>query len=169
MNPRFIRRRRRRPPKAKPKQRLEGFTAAELGAKLGLSTRTVRYYTAQHVLPPPQFRGAATRYLREHLVHLAAIRALQRERRHSLAEIAAALAPLGAVELERLAATVLPELAAPAAPDPPPVAAASPAAPASDAWHRLTLVPGLEIHLHAAASSEVRALARSIVASVQGR
>jgi DNA-binding transcriptional MerR regulator len=161
---RLFRKRRRGPPKAKAKLRLDGFTAAELGAKVGVSARTVRYYTAQHVLPSPQFRGSATRYLREHLVHLAAIRALQRERRYSLAAIRSHLTPLSAADLERLAATVLPELATPLAPPLPP----APAQPASDAWHRLTLLPGLEIHLHAAASSEVRTLARSIVASVQG-
>ncbi len=164
----FFRRRRRRAPKSKPKLRLEGFTAAELGAKVGVSARTVRYYTAQRVLPSPQFHGSATRYLREHLVHLAAIRALQRERRYSLSAIRSHLAPLGAAELERLAVTVLPELAAPVAPPAQAAPVAPPAPVASDAWHRLTLLPGLEIHLHAAASGELRALARSIVASVQG-
>jgi DNA-binding transcriptional MerR regulator len=168
MKSRLFRKRRRRPPKAKPKLRLEGFTAAELGAKVGVSARTIRYYTAQHVLPSPHFRGSATRYLREHLVHLAAVRALQRERRYSLAAIRSQLTPLGAADLERLAATVLPELGAPLASPPLPEPASLPAAPASDAWYRLALLPGLEIHLHAAASSEVRTLARSIVANVQG-
>jgi DNA-binding transcriptional MerR regulator len=164
----LLRKHRRNPPKAKPQLRLEGFTAAELGAKVGVSARTVRYYTAQHVLPSPQFRGSATRYLREHLLHLAAIRALQRERRCSLAAIRRELAPLDAAALERLAAKVLPELATPAAlaqsqpPTPPPSSL-----PLTDAWHRLTLVPGLELHVHAAASSEVRALARHVMASVQ--
>jgi DNA-binding transcriptional MerR regulator len=168
MKSRLQRKRRRKPPKAKPKLRLDGFTATELGAKVGVSARTVRFYTAQHVLPAPQFRGSATRYLREHLVHLAAIRALQRERRYSLAAIRSHLTPLGAADIERLAATVLPELAVPLASPALPAPASVPAPPASDAWHRLTLLPGLEIHLHAAASSEVRTLARSIVASVQG-
>ncbi len=104
----------------------------------------------------------------QHLVHLPAIRALQRERRYSLAAIRSQLAPLGAAELERLAVTVLPELAAPVAPSAPVAPVAPPAPVASHAWHRLTLLPGLEIHLHAAASGELRALARSIVASVQG-
>lgn len=30
-------------------------------------------------------------------------------------------------------------------------------------WHRLTLVPGLELHLHAAASAEVRAFAQRLL------
>lgn len=56
-------RRRARRPRKRAKLRLPGFTAAELGAKVGVSARTVRYYTAQHVLPAPQFRGsAASRY-----------------------------------------------------------------------------------------------------------
>jgi DNA-binding transcriptional MerR regulator len=154
------RRPRRRPPRAKVKLRLEGFTAAELGAKVGVSARTVRYYTAQHVLPAPQFRGAATRYLREHLVHLAAIRYLQRERRCSLDTIRRQLEPLPAADLERLAAALLPELASP---PPAPASPAMPALPAPDAWYRITILPGLEIHVHAAASAEVQSLARSIV------
>jgi DNA-binding transcriptional MerR regulator len=161
----FHRRRRRRPPRTRAKLVLPGFTAAELGAKVGMTARTVRYYTAQGILPAPQFRGSATRYVREHLIHLAAIRHLQRDRRYSLAAIRQHLAPLSAVELEGLAAVVLPEFAEPPAAAPP---AVTPAQSASDAWHRLTLVPGLEIHLHAAASSEVRALAQGIVKGVQG-
>jgi len=155
-------RKRRRPPRAKAKLRLEGFTAAELGAKVGVSARTVRFYTAQHLLPAPQFRGAATRYLHEHLLHLAAIRYLQRERRVSLAEIRRQMAPLGAAELEQLAAGLLPELR-PAAPA---VSQAAPLAPVlsfGETWQRWLLAPGLEVHLHAAASAEVRVLAERVV------
>lgn len=93
------------------------------------------------------------------LIHLAAIRYLQRKRQYSVATIRQHLAPLAAPELERLAAFVLPELAAPPAAAPRPAAAPPPA----DAWYRRTLVRGLEIHLHAAAGEEVKALARQIV------
>jgi DNA-binding transcriptional MerR regulator len=161
---RSFRIRRRRPRRARAKLHLEGFTAAELGAKVGVSARTVRYYTAEHVLPPPQFRGSATRYLREHLIHLAAIRYLQREHGLSLAAIRQHLNPLPVPELERLASFILPELAPP--PPVPPVSP-TPARSASDAWHRLTLVPGLEIHLHAAASAEVKAIAQRIVSGIR--
>jgi DNA-binding transcriptional MerR regulator len=161
MTMRFFRRRRRKPPSARAKLRLEGFTAAELGAKVGVSARTVRYYTAQHLLPAPQFRGSATRYLREHLVHLAAIRTLQRDRRYSLAAIRRHLASLTAADLEQLASPLLLDLA-PVAP------AAAPAPSVTDTWHRLTILPGLEIHLHTAASAEVQALARSVVQSIRG-
>jgi hypothetical protein len=113
--------------------------------------------------------------LREHLLHLAAIRALQRERRYSLAAIRGYLAPLGTAELERLAATVLPELAAPTSPASLASAASpasftslpSPGSSASDLWHRHTLAPGLEIHVHAAANNELRALAHYLAASAR--
>jgi DNA-binding transcriptional MerR regulator len=159
-------RKRRRPPRAKAKLRLDGYTAAELGAKVGVSARTIRFYTAQRLLPAPEFRGAATRYLREHLVHLAAIRFLQRERRASLDAIRRQLEPLGAGELEQLAAGLLPELRPPA-----PAAASQGAQGAhtapllvlGDTWQRWTIAPGLEIHLHAGASAEVRVLAERLV------
>ena len=140
---------------------MEGFTAAELGAKVGVSARTVRFYTAQHLLPAPQFRGAATRYLHEHLLHLAAIRYLQRERRVSLAEIRRQMAPLGAAELEQLAAGMLPELRpAPAVPQTAPLA---PVLSLGETWQRWLIAPGLEVHLHAAASAEVRVLAERVM------
>ncbi|HEX3773170.1 MAG TPA: MerR family transcriptional regulator [Polyangiaceae bacterium] len=142
---------------------MAGFSAAELGAKVGVSARTVRYYTAQRVLPAAVFRGAATRYLREHLIHLAAIRALQRDQRLSLSAIRKQLESLSIEERERLAGILLPELAPPSSPS-----AAAPSAPAvNDVWYRLAIVPGLEIHCHAATSPEVQALARAIVERVR--
>ncbi|HEY4103396.1 MAG TPA: MerR family transcriptional regulator [Polyangiaceae bacterium] len=157
------RRKRRKRRRAKPRLHLEGLSAAELGAKVGVSARTVRYYTAERVLPPAVFRGAATRYLREHLVHLAAIRVLQREQRLSLHAIRNRLESRPAEELERLAATLLPELASPAVSP-----AAIPIAPiVNDVWYRLTIVPGLEIHCHGGTSSEVQALARAVVERIR--
>jgi hypothetical protein len=64
-------RRRRKAPRKKARFRVEGMIAAELGAKVGVGARTVRFYTAERLLPSPEFRGAATRYGREHLVCLA--------------------------------------------------------------------------------------------------
>ena len=163
-----------RPPRASTKWRAEGFTAVELGAKVGVSARTVLFYTAQHLLPAPQFRAAATRYSREHLVRLAAVRYLQRERRASLADIRRQLEPLSAAELEQLASAFLPELRGATSAltlTTAPILATVPQSPnavtASDAWQRWVVVPGLEVHLHTAASDEVRALAGRLVLSAR--
>lgn len=154
----------------RPHFAVEGMTAHELAARVGVNVRTVRFYTAEGVLPAPKFRGAATRYGRMHLLRMAAIRELQRDKRLSLPMIRRHLERADVAELERLAAAFLPELAAPAAEAaaaPPP--APAPVAPAvSDTWQRLTLLPGLELHLHASASAEVRALARRFVEDLGG-
>ena len=164
----FIRRRRkrRRSPRKRRKLQLEGLTARELGAKVGVTARTVRFYTTERLLPSTTFRGTATRYLRPHLVHLAAVRQLQRVTSLSLAGIRKKLDTTPADEIEKLAAAFLPELAPPAPPSP-----AAPSLPQLplDTWYRLTVVPGLEIHCHATASTEVRALARSLADSARGR
>lgn len=163
-------RRRRRAPRRKPRFRVEGWTAAELGSKVGVSARTVRFYTAQGVLPSPEFRGAATRYSRQHLVFMAAIRWLQRERRMSLLGIRQYLQSAANEEVERIAGAFLPELVA--APLPatapegvPAIAASKPIA--SDTWHRVSILPGLEVHWHATANAEVQALACKLVSELR--
>jgi hypothetical protein len=110
-----------------------------------------------------------------HLLRMAAIRALQRDKRMSLPIIRRHLQRVEAAELERLAAEFLPELAACAASAAPtvvavaepPAALAGPIAPVvpsvNDTWQRLVLLPGLEIHLHSSASAEVRVLAQRVV------
>jgi DNA-binding transcriptional MerR regulator len=158
------RRRRRKAPRKKARFRMEGMTAAELGAKVGVTARTVRFYTAERVLPSPEFRGAATRYSREHLICLAAIRWLQREKRMSLPAIRDYLRGVDQDEVRRVAGLFLPELvAAPAvqtvesAP-----AAATVAITVSDTWHRLTIIPGLELHLHSTVSADIQRVARDL-------
>jgi DNA-binding transcriptional MerR regulator len=143
--------------------RIEGFTAAELGAKVGISARTVRYYSAERVLPAVTFRGTATRYTREHLVRLAAVRYLQKNSRLSLQGIRSRLDSVAEAEVERLAVTFLPELA-PKLPVTPAHTAPLPL-PIHDAWHRMQVLPGLEIHLHASAGPEARTLAQTLLAS----
>jgi hypothetical protein len=95
----------------------------------------------------------------------------------SLPVIRQYLRSVGAAEVERLAVALLPELAAPVAAAAPSAGASGAAAVAavatmevndraeaiSDTWHRLTILPGLEVHLHSTASGEVKALARSVV------
>jgi DNA-binding transcriptional MerR regulator len=146
------------------------MTTAELGAKVGVSARTVRFYTAERVLPSPEFRGAATRYSREHLICLAALRWVQREKRMSLPAIRDYLRNAGREEVRRVAGLFLPELAQRPAEEPAqlvPVALSGPAA-VSDTWQRFTIVPGLELHLHSTASAEVQALACAVVERLRG-
>jgi DNA-binding transcriptional MerR regulator len=109
----WLRRRKRKRAKARFKQ--EGMTARQLAAKVGVNVRTVRFYTAERVLPAPEFRGAATRYGWMHLLRMAAIRHLQRDKGLSLPSIRRHLESVDAAELERLAVAFLPELGAPAA------------------------------------------------------
>ena len=156
---------------------VEGLTVAELARKVGVTARVVRYYTAEGLLPRPVLRGSATRYGRGHLLRLAAIRALQLQGM-TLARIRAQLARYDLAAIQKEAAQLLPELA-PA--EPPTEAHASPEAQPvpdapsvdvlaarlvfkpSDTWYRLIVLPGLEVHVHAAAGAEVQALARSLV------
>src|ERR1043166_6626908 len=58
----------------------------ELARAAGVTTRTVRYYVAQGLLPSPATRGPGTRYDRGHLDRLRLIRHLQRQH-FPLAEI----------------------------------------------------------------------------------
>ena len=153
---------------------VEGLTAAELGRKVGVTVRAVRYYTAEGLLPPPVLRGPATRYGRGHLLRLAAIRALQ-QRGMTLARIRAQLARYDSAAIQDEAAELLPELARPAPevistapksqalPIAPKPEAASTTAPLNDTWYRLAVMPGLELHVHATASADVQALALSLV------
>lgn len=143
---------------------------AELAAKVGVTARTVRYWTAERVLPAPEFRGAATRYTRQHLVCVAAIRWLQERPRMSLPTIRQHLKGMAAEEVERLAVAFLPELARQVTAT---TEASKPAGGAvsggDDAWHRLPVLPGLEVHVHGTASSEVKVLARQMVERVRGQ
>ena len=141
---------------------IEGFTAAQLGAQLGVSARTVRYYTAERLLPAPQFRGRATRYLREHLVQLAAIRHLQQGRRLALATIRHRLARLTGPELEQMAFTAFPQLALPQPALIP--RGLTPAEPdlVSVRWQHVTVLPGLEIQLRDGAGEAIAAIANEL-------
>ena len=165
-------RKRRKAPRGKSRLRLVGMTAKELGVTVGVTARTVRFYTAERVLPAPEFRGTATRYTREHLICLVAIRALQQQRRMSLPAIRHYLQTTDRLEVERMATAFFPQLATllASSPDTPAVTASmAPSEPSvadlapSDTWHRSTILPGLEVHLHSTASPEVKALARGVI------
>jgi DNA-binding transcriptional MerR regulator len=73
----------------------------ELAQRAGTTARTVRYYVAQGLLPPPVGAGPASVYGYEHLVRLGAIRALK-ARYLPLAEIRRQLAAMRLEEIEAL-------------------------------------------------------------------
>jgi hypothetical protein len=149
---------------------LEGFTATELGARVGVGPRTVRFYLAERLLPPAVFRGRGTRYVREHLIRLAAVRQLQRTERLGMLALRRRLAVLSEAAIEQLAEAFLREhpagaTASPALPEAAtPVSAPAPAPSATVAvrWQRLTLLPGLELHLSGEATPDTMRIANEI-------
>ena len=76
---------------------------AELADRAGVTPRTVRYYVAEGLLPPPSGAGQRRVYLAEHLSRLRAIRRLK-EAYLPLGEIRRRLSELAPDELDRLAA-----------------------------------------------------------------
>lgn len=48
----------------------EYFTIGELAGRSGLTARTIRYYTSEGLLPPPETRGKYARYSLAHLERL---------------------------------------------------------------------------------------------------
>jgi DNA-binding transcriptional MerR regulator len=79
------------------------LTLDELAQRVGTSTRTVRFYIAQGLLPGPGARGKAASYGAEHLVRLRLIRLLS-ARHLPLAEIQALLRNLSLGEARDLLA-----------------------------------------------------------------
>lgn len=146
---------------------------AELAGQAGVTLRTIRYYVAEGLLPPPTGVGPNRVYTEEHLHRLRAIRHLK-SAFLPLSEIRRRLGAMSSEELERLAdqpepsstsafdylASVLPGttasstsvLPAMASPDREPASkqrrprstTSSPAA--ESVWHRVVLAPGVELH-----------------------
>jgi DNA-binding transcriptional MerR regulator len=73
----------------------------ELAERAGTTVRTVRYYVAEGLLPPPTGGGPHAAYGYEHLVRLGAIRALKASYL-PLAEIRRRLAAMSLEEIEAL-------------------------------------------------------------------
>jgi DNA-binding transcriptional MerR regulator len=71
------------------------YTASELAARVGTSERTVRFYVAEGLLPPPRGRGRGAHFREAHLIRLQLIRAIQRAG-NELSTIAEYLEELGA-------------------------------------------------------------------------
>lgn len=69
------------------------YTIEELGEATGITPRTIRYYTTENLLPPPETRGRYALYADEHLKRL-----------HLIVRLKQAFLPLGAIKdkMERL-------------------------------------------------------------------
>jgi len=100
---------------------------AQLG---GVSRRTVRYYVQERLLPPPLGVGRGDHYGQAHLDALLEVKSMQ-EAGLSLEAIRRAVSRTGPAPSGR----------------PAPRATAPSAAPQRSVWHRLTLVPGVELHV----------------------
>ncbi len=79
------------------------ISIAELARQAGVTVRTVRYYVAEGLLPPPAGAGPRSAYGREHLIRLEAVRRLK-ARYYPLAEIRRTLAGRSAEEVGALIA-----------------------------------------------------------------
>lgn len=77
------------------------YSLADLARLADVTTRTIRYYVAQGLLPSPEAAGPATRYGEGHLARLRLIKRLQREHL-PLAEIRARLERMGDEEVQVL-------------------------------------------------------------------
>ena len=91
-----------RRPQSAPDDDLE-LTLDELAQRVGISTRTIRFYIAQGLLEGPGTRGKAASYGAEHLVRLRLIRLLT-ARHVPLAEAQALLAGLALEDARALLA-----------------------------------------------------------------
>jgi DNA-binding transcriptional MerR regulator len=98
------------------------FSIETLCALSGVSRRTVRFYTQKGLLDPPQGQRRGAYYTRHHLEQLLLIRRWSRE----------------GLSLESIGRRLQGEL------EPVPMA---PVAGTVEVWSRVTLRPGLEVHL----------------------
>lgn len=79
------------------------YAIGDLAGLAGATPRTIRYYVAQGLLPPPVGGGAGAHYTDDHLARLRLIRRLQRQHQ-PLSEIRQRLTSLGEREVAALVA-----------------------------------------------------------------
>ena len=106
------------------------FTMAELEEATGVSTRNIRYYIQEGLIPPAAGRGKSSYYTPAHVEQLTIVRDL-RARNLSLDEIREAIAPTVASEAD-----------------------------GRETWHRIRLRDDLEIHVRSDAPEAVQELTR---------
>lgn len=132
------------------------LTFEQLVAGTEVTRRTLRRWTQAGLLRPPELRGPRTVYPAAHRPRVLAIVAM-RAQSLTLDQIHERLIAAPPAE----PAAPAPEPAAPA-PDPAP-------APMGEAWERVALLPGLELHVRAGGGALVRRIAEEIVARYAAR
>ena len=75
------------------------YAIGDLAGLAGSTPRTIRYYVAQGLLPPPVGSGPGAHYTNDHLERLRLIQRLQRQHQ-PLSEIRQRLSQLGAREVD---------------------------------------------------------------------
>jgi len=135
-----------------------GYSLNELSDLTGVSTRTVRYYIQQGLLPAAPRSGPGARYPEETLPRLRFIRTCQEDGlalAHIRERLEAHVDPTGGLEppttqtatpKTNSALDYLATLRAGLEPPPPPKPSA-PWSPTKTAWERLTIDPNLELHV----------------------
>jgi len=141
---------------------VEEYSVEELTAAAGVSVRTLRYYIAEGLLAGPSTRGKSARYTPEHLWRLLLIRQLSGQHL-PLAQVRERLARLSGSEVRRLVELEKPTVRSPRAYLEDLLARARTAAPVAraepvDTWRRLTLKPGIELHVRADAETRYASL-----------
>lgn len=162
------------------------YSIRQLSRATGVTVRALRHHFRLRVIEPPPNRGPHTRYTEDHFVRVLALKALRR-RKFSLAAIRDTLA--GASNEELFALAGLPKPPREIAPEdiekahvaeaqdrarlePTPETSIAlqervgpyRAAHARQAWTRVTICPGVELHVSAGADDEALRVAREIEA-----
>jgi len=162
-----------RPSRAKPKA---GWTLAELARMTATGERLLKRWLEMEIVPRPPFRSVATRYGRQQLVWVLAVRRMQATAPAPLSKIKARLIAMPGERVEALAREACPPGAAAEALGLGPAAkqvVGAPKASGPDAelpaggpgvgrWTRIELGLGLELGVRDDASPEMRALAARI-------
>jgi hypothetical protein len=162
-----------RPSRAKPKT---GWTLVELAQMTATRERLLKRWLEMEIVPRPPFRGVATRYGRQQLVWVLAVRRMQATDPAPLPTIKERLIAMSGEQVEAMAREACPPGAAAEAlglrPAANPVVEAPNASgrdaelpvggPGVGRWTRFELGLGLELGVRDDASPEIRALAARI-------
>ncbi len=158
-------------PEAEP---LRSYSPRQIASAAGVSLRTISVWRRSGLLATVPNRGPATRYSE---AERARVIEIQRLRRGGLMlhEIRQRFADLEAQKAAAVQKAAPPPETKPPAPEPttsgpagpPATAGAGPIAPATtscpgEAWQRVALLPGLELHVHAGGGPLVERIAREI-------
>lgn len=151
-----------------------GFPIEQLAALSRVPRRTIADYLQRGLLNAPQFRGTATRYDREHLLRLLAIRKARMEGERSLSAIKQHLDRMGIVAIESWVAQMqlTPEVATALGVKQGPVEIPEPVhselslSGVGATWARFELLPGLELSARTDAGPLVEKVAQQLRAYV---